>query len=141
MYKNSETFVVYVAALEVLEPAVHLFWALLLTTLQQDKVPTKIVPEYTDYSDVFSLDLAMELPENTGINEYTIELIDGKQSPYRPIYSLEPIELETLKAYIETHLKTGLFDPLNLLQMHPSFLIRSSIEVYGYLLITEGLII
>ena len=49
----------------------------------------------------------MELPKNTRMNEHAIELIDKKQSPYGPIYALSPVELETLKAYIETHLKTG----------------------------------
>ena len=33
-----------------------------------------------------------------------IELEKGKQPPYRPIYSLGPVELETLKIYIETNL-------------------------------------
>ncbi len=41
------------------------------------------------------------------MNEHVIELIDGKQSPYKPIYALSPVELETLKTYIKTHLKTG----------------------------------
>ncbi len=53
----------------------------------------------------------MELPENTGMNEHAIELIDGKQPLYGPIYALSPVELETLKAYIETHLKTGFIQP------------------------------
>ncbi len=48
----------------------------------------------------------MELPENTGMNEHAIKLIDGKQPPYGPIYALSPVELETLKTYIKTHLKT-----------------------------------
>ncbi len=48
----------------------------------------------------------MELPENISINKYTIELVKGKQPPYGPIYALSPVELETLKAYIKTHLKT-----------------------------------
>ena len=109
--KNSETFVVHVAALEVLEPAVNPSWAPLLAALQQDKALTKIPLEYADYADVFSSDLAMELPENTGINEHAIELVEGKQPPYGPIYSLGPVELETLKAYIETHLKTGFIRP------------------------------
>ena len=47
----------------------------------------------------------MELPENTGINEHAIKLKDGKQPSYGPIYSLEPVELETLKIYIEIYLK------------------------------------
>ena len=50
--------------------------------------------------------MAIELPENTGIDEHDIELIEGKQPLYRPIYTLGPVELETLKAYIKTHLKT-----------------------------------
>lgn len=35
-----------------------------------------------------------------------MDLIDNKQSLYRPIYALSLIKLETLKAYIKTHLKT-----------------------------------
>ncbi len=53
----------------------------------------------------------MELPENPGIKEYVIELIDRKQPLYGPIYTLSPVELETLKTYIETHLKTGFIWP------------------------------
>ena len=67
--------------------------------------------EYADYADVFTPNLAMKLPENTGINKHAIELLKVKQSPYDPIYSLGPVELETLKAYIETYLKTGFIWP------------------------------
>ncbi len=49
----------------------------------------------------------MELSENTGMNEHTIELIEEKQPPYGRIYALNSVKLETLKIYIETHLKTG----------------------------------
>lgn len=57
--KNSETFVVHVAALEASQSAmlVHPSRAPLLAALQQDKAPTEIPPEYADYSDVFSPDL------------------------------------------------------------------------------------
>lgn len=41
------------------------------------------------------------------MNEYIIELVKGKYPPYKPIYSLEPIELETLKTYIQTQMKIG----------------------------------
>lgn len=41
------------------------------------------------------------------MNEYAIELLEKKQSPYGPIYALSPVKLETLKAYIETYLKIG----------------------------------
>ena len=48
-----------------------------------------------------------ELLENTGINKHAIELEEGKQLPFRPIYSLGLVELETLKTYIETNLTNG----------------------------------
>ncbi len=53
----------------------------------------------------------MELSENTGINVHVIELIVGKQPPYRSIYILSLVELEPLKTYIETYYKTGFFQP------------------------------
>ena len=113
--KESETFVVHVAALEALlgstKMRIHPARAAQIAALKQDGAPTEIPPKYANYADVFSFDLAMELPENTGINEHAIKLKDGKQPPYRPIYSLGPVVLETLKAYIKTHLKTGFIWP------------------------------
>ena len=79
--------------------------------MQWDKAFAKILAKYADYTDVFSLNLAMELFENTGMNKHTIKLINGKQPPYGPIYILSWVELETLKIYIETHLKTGFIWP------------------------------
>lgn len=49
----------------------------------------------------------MELSENTSIDEYTIKLVDDKQSPYKSIYVLSLIKLKTLQTYIKTYLKTG----------------------------------
>ncbi len=49
----------------------------------------------------------MELLENSGINKHAIELIEEKQLPYKPVYTLSLVKLKTLKAYMETHLKTG----------------------------------
>ena len=51
------------------------------------------------------------LPERIEPNEHVIDLEDGKQPPYGPIYSLGSVELETLKTYIKTHLKTGVIPP------------------------------
>lgn len=110
---NSETFVVYIAAIEFpTTMPIYLSRALqvkdnpTLVALQQNKTSTKILTDYFDYADVFSLDLAMELPENTGIKKHAIKLIDGKQPPYGLIYAFNLVELKTLKTYIETHLKT-----------------------------------
>ena len=68
------------------------------------EAPAKVPAEYLDFADVFSPDLASELLKHTGINDHIIELVEGQQPPYGPIYSLVLVELETLKAYIETNL-------------------------------------
>ena len=72
----------------------------------------KVSAEYLDFADVFSSDLTSKLPEHTGINDHAIELVDDcQQSLHKPIYSLRPIKLETLKAYIETNLANGFIRP------------------------------
>lgn len=48
----------------------------------------------------------MELINNTNINKYIIMLINRKQPSYESIYSFNPVKIGTLKASIETHLKT-----------------------------------
>ncbi len=95
------------SALDVTKLSIHFSRAAQIAALQWDKASTKIPTEYSDYADVFSLELAMKLLENTGMNKHASELIERKQPPYGPIYALSPVELETLKTYIETHLKTG----------------------------------
>ena len=41
------------------------------------------------------------------MNEHAIKLEENKQLPFRPIYSLGLVELETLKTYIKTNLANG----------------------------------
>ena len=45
------------------------------------------------------------------MNEHVIEQIDEKKLPYGLIYTFSLMELETLKTYIETHLKPGFIWP------------------------------
>lgn len=85
---------------------INFSWTFLLIVLQKDKAHTKIPLKYADYTNVFFVDLIIELLKNIGMNKHTIELIKNKQSSYKPIYSLSLIELKTLKVYIEIHLKT-----------------------------------
>ena len=66
-----------------------------------------ISAEYFDYSGIFSFENAVKLPEYTGMNNYIIELVENKQPPFRFIYSLGSVELETLKTYIKTNLASG----------------------------------
>ena len=113
--EESKTFVIHAAALEaplrLAEMTIHPAHAAQVTALKQDEAPTEVLPKYADYIDIFLFDLAMEFLENTGINKHTIKLEEGKEPPYRPIYSLRLMELENLKTYIETHLKIGFIRP------------------------------
>ena len=103
-----ETFIIHVASLNLVsgihpnKEAQIAFW---LTK------EVKIPGEYSDFTNVFSEEKALVLPEQTELNEHAIHLKDGKQPPCGPIYSLGPVELETLKTYIKTHLKTGFIRP------------------------------
>ena len=98
-----ETYVVHVASLNV-HPSqrpqissliakeapvasldVHPFRRPQISGLIAEEAPTKIPTEYSDFADVFSPDLASELPEHTGINNYAIELVEDQQPSYGPI--------------------------------------------------------
>ena len=69
-----------------------------------DKASTKISVEYSDYSNIFLVENVIKISKNTEINEHAIKLKKGKQSLFGLIYSLELVELETLKTYIKTNL-------------------------------------
>ena len=118
---ESETFVVHVASLSSdaspssspLKLDVHPSCRPQVSGLIAEEAPMKVPAEYLDFADVFFPDLASELPEYTGINDHAIELVKScQQPPYGPIYSLGPVELETLKAYIKTNLANGFIKPL-----------------------------
>ena len=115
---ESEIFVVYVASLSSdASPSsssldVHPSRKPEISALIAKKAPTKVPVEYSDFADVFSPDLASELSEHIKINDHAIDLVKScQQPPYRYIYSLGPVKLETLKAYIETNLANGFIRP------------------------------
>ena len=72
-------------------------------TSKKTGIPTK----YSNFSNFFSSYSAVELLEHFRINDHPINLLDDKQAPYGPIYSLGPVELETLKTYIKANLASG----------------------------------
>ena len=106
--EKNETLVVHMAAFSV-DSNVHASQQAQISLLDVEKVT--ISSKYTDYTNVFSPNSAAELPKHTGINDYPIDLIDNKQPLYGPIYSLGPMELETLKTYIKTNLANGFIKP------------------------------
>ena len=117
---ESEIFVIYVASLSSnassssspLKLNVHPSRRPQVSGLIVEEAPTKVPAKYLDFADVFSPDLAFELHKHIGINDHSIDLVDGyQQPPYGPIYSLEPMELKTLKAYIEANLANRFIKP------------------------------
>ena len=76
-----------------------------------DEALTKVLSKYVNFADVFSPKLAVELPKYMEINDYVIKLMDDWQLLYHPIYSLGPVKLEMLKAYIENNLANGFIKP------------------------------
>lgn len=69
-----ETYVVPVATLKISE--VHPSRPPLLAALSQDNVLNKVPNEFIDYTNIFLTDLAIKLPEYTGINKHAIELVE-----------------------------------------------------------------
>ena len=129
---ESETFIVYVASLSSnaspnsspLELDVHPSRRSQVSGLIAKEALTKVPAEYSDFADVFSPDLASELPKHTGINNHAIELVDSQQPPYG--HSLGPVELESLKAYIETNLGNEFIRPSKSLLGAPILFDRKS---------------
>ena len=66
-----------------------------------------VLAKYLDFADMFLKESANVLPKQTRVNKHAIKLEKSKQSPYKPIYSLGPVEFKTFKTYIETNLTNG----------------------------------
>ena len=105
--EHVEAFVMHVISLSTMPiyPAREAQIASLV--IEEVQIPS----EYSDFSDVFSEERASILPEATELNQHAIELQEGQQPPYGPIYSLGPVELKMLKTYIETNLANGFIRP------------------------------
>ena len=86
---------------------IHSFQRSQISGLIAEEAPTKILAKYSDFADVFFPNLVFELSKYNEINNHAIKLVKGQQPPYGPIHSLEAVEPETLKAYIETNLANG----------------------------------
>ena len=108
MDRNIEAFVVYMISF-TLKMTIYSAYKAQIALLITKKVI--ILAKYADFANIFLKKLAEVLPEQTNINKHAIKLIDGKKPLYRPIYSLGPVELKTLKNYIKTNLANGFIWP------------------------------
>ena len=104
-----------------------------------NEILIEILVEYSNYNNIFSIEYIAELLKNTGINEHTIELEEGKQPPFRSIYSLKPVELKTLKTYIETNLANGFIRSFKfpagasiLFDQKPNRSLRFCVDYWGF---------
>ena len=102
-----EAFVMQVTFL--LAMAIHPARKAQIALLLAEKV--KITIKYSDFLDVSLEEKALILLETMELNQHAIKLQEGQQPPYGPIYSIDPIELETLKTYIKTNLTNGFIWP------------------------------
>ena len=112
--ENIKALMVYISFLSLrLRMIIHLAKKVQIALLLAEKV---IIPaKYLDFADVFLKELANILTKQTGVNKHAIELIKGKQQPYRPIYDLELVDFKAFKIYIETNLPNGFIQASKLL--------------------------
>ncbi len=107
-----KVFVIYVATLSInSDNEVYPLRRAQIAHLKADEALIGVLSEYTDLADIFSPKLATKLPEHIEINDYAIKLVDNEQILYGPIYSLGPVELEILKAYIKNNLANSFIRP------------------------------
>ena len=70
----------------------------------------RIRPLLEEFQDVFPEELPPELPPKRGI-DHQIELEPGSRPPWRPIYRMSPLELDTMREELNKLLKNGSIEP------------------------------
>ena len=106
-----ETYVVHVAFLGSTPLNVYPSWRPQISGLIAKEVSTKVFDKYANFMNMFFPDLASKFFEHSGINNHAIKLVNSQQPPYKLIYSLGPVKLETLKTYIKTNLANNFIRP------------------------------
>lgn len=104
----------------------HPFYKAQIALLIANKVSIEVFKKYVRYVDIFFKKTIVELPKYTKINDYPIDLEEGKQPLYGPIYNLRLIELKTLKTYIKNNLKNRFIRLLKFLTGTPILYIKKT---------------
>jgi hypothetical protein len=75
--------------------------------------PRNLIPEhYLEYEDVFSKKTSDRLPKFRGGHlDHYIPIESGKQPPFLPLRNQSPLELKTVKEYIDENLEKGWIRP------------------------------
>ena len=66
----------------------------------------QIPEEYREFVDLFLRNKADRMPDHSRFDHH-IPLEDGKHPPYGPLYGMNPVELEAMRAYLEENLARG----------------------------------
>ena len=70
--------------------------------------PLKDVPwQYRDYQSVFNGQFSDALPPHRSF-DHAIDMVEGKEPPWGPIYALSEKELKVLRTYLDVN--PGLID-------------------------------
>ena len=108
LHESAPAFICHVVMIESCPLEVHPSRIAQIAAATTEPV---IIPEaYKDFEDVFSTKNASQLPPHED-HDHAIDLVDGKQPPYGPIYSLSENELSVLRAYIDKNLANGFIRP------------------------------
>ncbi len=109
---DNKIFVIYINTLNISsDNKGHHSKKAQIAYLKMDEVFMEVRSKYADFADVFLSKLTTKLFKYLDINKDTIELMNNYQPPYNSIYSLSPVELETLKAYIKNNLVNSFIKP------------------------------
>lgn len=135
---KNEIFIVYISSLFISNiNKVYPFCRAQIALLKVDKTLITVFSKYYDFADVFYPELAAELLKHKKFNNYVINLVNGKQILYGPIYSLELLEVETLKTYIKIILAHSFIRSFKSSANTPIFLFASLMTLFIYALIIE----
>lgn len=66
--------------------------------------------KYAEYIDRFLQKTIAKLQKQTDFKNHIINLKKGRQLPYKPIFSLRSLEVETLTTYIRVNLMNKVFN-------------------------------
>lgn len=98
---ENKTFIVYPAFFSISDNNVYPSHRAQIVLLKINKAFTIVLLEYSNFTNVFPSKLIIKLLKHIEINTYAIKLIDGKQLPYRWIYSLGSVKLANLKTCVK----------------------------------------
>jgi len=82
-----------------------------LNTQELKSLHNQIPSEYHDFLDVFSKSKADKLPDHNLAYDHHINLKDGKQPPFGPIYNLSEVESAALREFLQENLACNFIRP------------------------------